>query len=107
MRRVLHILLMIAVLCCGIHLGEDAAAHEGAPAYEIEHATPLPPDDADDPCETGKVAHAGHHHCPVASDPSPGALPSEIASSDALLFCRPVAALRSRSLPPPVEPPAA
>jgi hypothetical protein len=69
MRGALHLLLMIAVFCCGLHVAEPVQAHGEEVHHRLEHRT--------DSAEKGpsKIAEeappAGHHHCPVAPDQSP------------------------------------
>ena len=111
MRRVLHLLMAIALLVSGLHLGEDAHAHESAALHELEQTHPPATDPNDDPGDshdgTGKVAHAGHHHCPVAPDQDHGPALGAVLVSSADHCSRPAAALSSLTRAPPLEPPAA
>jgi hypothetical protein len=108
MRRLLQLFVLAAVLACGIHPGEPAEAHEN-PAEHLLHAESHMPANHDDPVHegTGKVAHAGHSHCPMAPDASSPACNSAPAPATVAPFAPPAKPLESFSQPPPVEPPAA
>ena len=101
--RMLHLLLIIAVLWCGLHVAEgDAALAQPAFGQQIAEvacdATPEP---------VPHVPHVSDHHCPMAPDLDFGWHGAQIAPSDGPLFTRPAAPLVSFSQAPPLEPPAA
>lgn len=103
LRPVLHLVLALAVLVCGLHLGEPAHAAEDNPLHAIVHLET----DAD-AAELGDEApdQAGHHHCPMTVDPA--LLASHEVFPPATRHCaRPATALRSFTRAPPLEPPAA
>lgn len=108
MRRALHLLTIMTVLMCGLHLGEPAQAN--ALTDQLRHAAlaDVGPDDGE-PTDQGtdKAAHANHHHCPIAAEQRALSAPRTLLLGDAILFVRPIAAMKSLSRAPPVEPPAA
>jgi hypothetical protein len=108
MRRALHFLTIVTVLMCGLHVGEPAQAH--ALTDQLEHAAVADavPDDGD-PADQGteKAAHANHHHCPIAAEQKAPAPSDNLLLGDPILFARPIAAMKSFSQAPPVEPPSA
>lgn len=105
MLRALRILTLIAVLFCALHVGEDAYAADGPAGQELAIAADAGSDDA--PASSEAVAHAVHHHCPMADGLS--GLPALAASmTDAgLLFAKAIAMLDSLSQAPPIDPPLA
>lgn len=106
MRRVMHILLAVAVLWCGLHLGEPAHAHDEAEQHQAHDGASATDDGEQDRTGPAKAIHL-HHHCPMATGQHLNAISAEAAMGEALLFVRPVAALHSRSQAPPLEPPVA
>jgi len=103
MRRALHLLILAAVLCCGLHLGNAVEAREqmAHQTADAEHHA----DHEDEGCgQPGDGAEGGHHHCPVAPA-QPAALLAGAPIPRAMLGAMPIAVLHSRSLPPPIEPP--
>ncbi|ATE63746.1 hypothetical protein [Rhizorhabdus dicambivorans] len=107
MRRLWPLLIIFAVLCCGLHVGEADTAHVAIEHHQLASDDPAAADNGDDRPELpGKIADAGHHHCPVAPDQAPPLLLCR-AAPVALLTSRPVAILSSLALAPPVEPPSA
>ena len=106
MRRLLHMLLVACVLWCGAHVAEPVQAHDEATHHALE-AGPAHADDEPSGKHEGGAAHATQHHCPVAPDPAPAALPCAIGFDRAAHFSAPVAALASLTRAPPLEPPSA
>jgi len=105
MRQALSLFLTMAVLLCGLHIGEPDTPHPVA-AHQLAQD-----DGAADPAAAGHEApgqaeDAGHHHCPVALDAASPAPPCA-AFSDASPVARPIAALASLAQAPPTEPPLA
>ncbi|KRB80828.1 hypothetical protein ASE00_17585 [Sphingomonas sp. Root710] len=106
MRRALHLLILAAVLCCGLHLGNEAQAREHVAQHLLETGNH---DDAGDDGASdaaADLADGGHHHCPASPAPRLAAICGPSAPK-ALLTAMPVAVLHSRSSRPPVEPPLA
>lgn len=101
-RRILHLLLVFAVLLCGSQLAEPAEA-----AVDVGHAGQCLVGAADDCDDAGKVPDAGHHHCPVAPDPAFPAIRAEFPLGEAIVPFLPVAVLHSLSRAPPLDPPTA
>lgn len=103
-RSLLHMLLALAVLLCGLHIGEPAHAENGAGEHAATHAiadTGHADSNAPDQDEG-----ADHHHCPMApAIAAPDDLP--VFAAVILLDTRPGASLRSLTRAPPIEPPAA
>lgn len=104
MRRTLHLLLVLAVLCCGLHLAPAEAAENFGNGIAAEHHEgDRGGNDSDHDSPT--IDHAFHNHCPIAVDgehgPALGIFPIGTA-----LFVHPVRMLTSHSLAPPIEPPA-
>lgn len=101
----MRLLVMIGVLLCSMHLAEPAAAH--AAANETAFHISTDDSDADRQEPASKLAHGGHHHCPVAPDPRPAASDAAWMSTRAPLFAASAAQLSSRALPPLLDPPLA
>lgn len=105
MRRAIHLLIVAAVLWCGLHLSPAeadvvvSATAETSAAAHADH-------DASDDHPLRQASHGCHSHCPLAI---------ESASSPALgtplvrasLVALPSPRLASLSLAPPIEPPIA
>lgn len=108
MRRMLHLMVMLTVLWCGLHLAEPAHAHAGI-ANELAYAEYDSPPGEDDASKKApaNAAHTGHHHCPVATDARSLGADGVVFPEDAVLFALPVTALRSMSQAPPLDPPLA
>jgi hypothetical protein len=105
MRRVLSLLLVLAVLWCGSHLGESAMAadfHDDA-ACAVE--SPLDCDASGEGSPQG--AHGLHHHCPLAPADRTATSAMLGASPGAPPCQRPVTRLDSLSQAPPLQPPTA
>ena len=107
MHRVLHLLTIIAVLLCGLHIGEPAHAFEG-----VQHA--LTQADEREAGQSGtadptpaKAAHGGHAHCPVAPAHNDALEMGAIFLTRAVFSLPAIASLPSRSIAPLIEPPAA
>lgn len=106
MRRLMPILMIVAVFWCSVH------------SYMADHAFA---DMGNEPCEQAEAAddtrdissgrekpdHGGHHHCPVAPDRSGLSSDGAPALADTLVFVPPAAVLHSHSQAPPLQPPAA
>jgi hypothetical protein len=107
MRRLLSLLIILAVLGCGLQLGEKETALEVAIHHQFALDAPLHANDGD--ASTGqpaKHADAGHHHCPIAPDlRSEPVLCAPVVET--ILTVRPVLVMPSLALAPPIEPPAA
>ena len=102
--RALHLILMVAVFFCGLHLAEPVQAHGEAAHYQFDQ--PAEHGHDEDGKGSAEAAHAMHHHCPIAPDQSfAGGCASFRAP--ALVFAAPAASLVSLAQAPPVEPPAA
>ncbi len=107
MRRVLSLLIVLAVLLGGLHLDASAQAHEEATQHEIACDSGQPADSDPDPHPgTDKVVH-GHHHCPLAPDEGRGPALRAMTLLSAALFARAVPALPSLAQAPPIQPPTA
>lgn len=105
MRRLLHLLVVIAVLFCALHVGEEAYAFEAAGTQALEPASA--DDESDGSSPQDAATHSMHHHCPVSGDLFGGPAFGDAEAVASLVFTRPVAALGSLSQAPPIEPPLA
>ncbi|HET6526992.1 hypothetical protein [Sphingopyxis sp.] len=102
---ILRFLMVVSVLICSMHIAEPASAH----AAGDENAVHLVGDHShEDSGEQGsKVAHGGHHHCPVAPDlRQTGGAQGAVAVRDPL-FAALASRLTSRTPPPLLDPPLA
>lgn len=105
MRRVLHLLIALSVLLCGLHLVEPA---EAAGFLGSEHVAEAPGDCPDSSGEgSDHLVHSSHHHCPVSPPLRDGLAAAGPIGADRLFFVRPAASLTSFAQAPPLEPPAA
>ena len=107
MRSALHLLILIAVLACGLHFGEAAEGHDRAVFHQATleaDASAATGEEGDD--ASGQSAESGHHHCPIAPDMSHGSEPCAVVP-DRMLLAQRVDPLRSRAQAPLVEPPLA
>ena len=106
MRLAFHLVLIVTLLWCGLHLAEPAQAHGAA---EQAHAwTGVAVADADDCSSPGGAAgQEADHHCPMAPDLGvvPRVAGPMLPAVPATLI--PTRALASRALAPPLQPPAA
>lgn len=102
---IVRLLIIVGVLLCSMHLAEPASAH---PATD-DVAFHLSDNDADQDGQepASKLAHNGHHHCPVAPDLGPAASESPCTFARAPLFATGATQLSSRDLPPLLDPPLA
>jgi hypothetical protein len=101
---IMRLLIILGVLLCSMHLAEPASAH----ASTKEAAFHLSVGDGDEsgPESAPKLAHGGHHHCPVA--PDLGSAPPESRDlARGPLFVTGATQLSSRTLPPLLDPPLA
>lgn len=105
MARLLNLAVILSVLWCGLHLLEPAGTAPGL--VDIAHAESLPGDYHDDGGDAGKVAHSGHHHCPVAPGlPAAGGVTARMICR-VPVFASQAEALTSLAHAPPLQPPAA
>ena len=105
MRRLLHLLILAAVLWSGLHPAEPALAHEGSVNHQLEAG--LAADENASGEGAQEAAHAGHHHCPVGTCHGEGPGLNQSLAARPLLFARPQAILGSLAQAPPLQPPAA
>ena len=101
MRRALHILLVLSVLWCGLHLTGES----GASAATLDHGLLAEDCGKEGDADSESAAHMGHHHCPLAPDQRIASL-GAIAPLGAVRGLLRIAALASLSQAPPLEPPA-
>lgn len=99
----LRLLMIVGVLLCSMHLAEPASAHHVSDDAAFHLST-------EDGAPGGKkpapdLAHAAHHHCPVAPDLGAAAPDMAWILARAPLFAVNSALLRSRVLPPLLDPP--
>jgi hypothetical protein len=104
MRRGLHLLIILCVLMCGMHLGEPAEAHEGLSHSEYSESVG---NDDGAPREPAKFGQGGHNQCPITPDQTGAPAVAQLLPVDAMLFASPVAVLHSLSQAPPLDPPLA
>ena len=99
----MRLLMIVGVLLCSMHLAESASAH----ATSAETAFHLAAGDGDgtDREPASNLAHGGHHHCPIAPDLRAAGPDEPWAFTHAPLFAANTAPLRSRTLPPLLDPP--
>lgn len=100
-----RILLLFAVLWCGLHFDEAAEAKADWAYAAAESDTSGSSSDRGE--EPENIAHASHHHCPIAPDPRVLANEEAVADLAALHFAKSTAALHSLAQAPPLEPPTA
>lgn len=104
MRRAIQILLVIAVLWCGLHL--PPAETDAMASSAIADAAHAVPDSADDSAQP-HGGHGCHSHCPLAANLNSGPSSGIHAPIGAPHFASRIATLTSAAQAPPVEPPAA
>ena len=102
---IMRLLMIIGVLLCSMHLAEPASAHSGSQETAFHLSIGDSDKDGDEPAS--KLAHGGHHHCPVAPDLGPAASNTPSIFARAPLFATGSAQLSSRDLPPLLDPPLA
>ncbi len=102
---IMRLLIILGVLLCSMHLAEPASAHSSTE----EAAFHLSAGDSDrsGPEPASKLAHGGHHHCPVAPDLGPATSESPSLFARGPLFMTGATQLSSRVLPPLLDPPLA
>lgn len=107
MLRLMRLLMMVAVLWCGVHAAvpDHAIADMGSEA--CAEATPDTKQSRDAGGNHVPAEHSNHHHCPVAPGQPTESSGAEFRLADGPLFARPVAALLSHSQAPPLQPPSA
>ncbi|SEH11550.1 hypothetical protein SAMN05428974_0253 [Sphingopyxis sp. YR583] len=100
---IMRLLMIIGVLLCSMHLAEPASAHSSTDdaAFHLS----IGETDKDSPEPASKLAHGGHHHCPVAPDLGRAEAASVCAFARAPLFAAGAMQLPSRDLPPLLDPP--
>lgn len=99
----MRLLVILSVLLCTLQFCEPASA-QSADRDVIVHFDQGESDS--NPQEpTGKFAHSGHHHCPVAPDPRQATSEPAAPYGRGPLFAAAVAQLPSRVLPPLLDPP--
>jgi hypothetical protein len=103
-RRLLSILLVISVLWCGLELCPPALAH-GAIDQAAVNATPE--DSSDRHAGPLEAVHAGHHHCPLATNLGEAAVWFGLDSDPGLRWATRIQPLASRTEAPRPQPPAA
>lgn len=107
MFRAIRLLVVLAVLWCGLHLSPAEAdvphGKAGAGLMLHDEARGGVPSDHGLP----HASQACHNHCPVAPDQGHGAALSAPALAAAAPFATPAKKLVSLSRAPPVQPPAA
>lgn len=104
-KSIMRLLTILGVLLCSMHVAEPASAHSSAneAAFHLSSG-----DDGQDEQEPStKLAHGGHHHCPVAPDLKVAGINTTPLPARSLLFMQPAAQLISRTLPPLLDPPLA
>ena len=98
----MRLLMIIGVLLCSMHVAEPASAHSTASETAF-HLSAVDDDQENEPIS--KLAHGGHHHCPVAPDLRSTSADTTPLPARSLLFAKPVTQLFSRVLPPLLDPP--
>jgi len=102
---IMRLLTILGVLLCSMHVAEPAYAHSSANEAAFHLSVSDSEQDRQEPAP--KLAHGGHHHCPVAPDLRPTLTGTAPLLSRALLFAQPAAQFVSRTLPPLLDPPLA
>lgn len=98
-------LMILAVLFCSLHLSEPAFAHASDNAPTFLAGFDGGGTDSREP--HSKIAHAGHHHCPVAPAPWQAAPSAATAFASVAVFAASAVVLASRASPPLLDPPLA
>ena len=106
MRRAIHLLIIVTVFWCGLHLSSAEADIGVSTAFESSVSAQLHGHDADDERQ-GNFLHGCHSHCPVATDITSGPMLSAPDPVRALFFVMPSLRLASVDTAPPIEPPSA
>lgn len=108
MQRFMRLLMVMAVLWCGVHTAVPASAMtEGAPTEASAHADHGFETSRDRPGESDKPDQVSHNHCPMAPDQPIAAAVGKPLTLKGPVFALPVQTLSSRSQAPALEPPAA
>jgi hypothetical protein len=105
MLRAFHLIVMLAVFCCGLHIAEPVQAHADAQHHQLEQSLDRDEHGTDE--GAAAAAHAMHHHCPVASGLSAAPIACAIMRNSMLPILELAANLSSLSQAPPLQPPAA
>lgn len=101
----MRMLVIVGVLLCSLQFCEPASAHFA----DRDVGFSLDGDDGKQkPLEPAKkIAHSGHHHCPMAPDLRQTASEASPILTCGPLFSAPVVQRPSRELPPLLDPPLA
>lgn len=106
MRPVINILLVMAVLLCGLHLS-PAEADEGPWTAETASAAVDPDGTGAEDHSQPHAVHSCHGHCPTSDGVNAVRSADTRLVGTALHYPAAVAPLESAAQAPPVEPPAA
>ncbi|HKY81141.1 MAG TPA: hypothetical protein VJM09_06680 [Sphingobium sp.] len=106
MRRAIHLLLLMAVLWCGLHLSRAEADETAWAAAETSAHVQADGDISDDHSQP-HVSHGCHSHCPIAPDLDMDLAFEFHARVSAVIFPLPSLPLTSAAQAPPLEPPSA
>ncbi|WP_439569637.1 hypothetical protein [Sphingopyxis sp.] len=99
----MRMLVIVGVLLCSLQFCEPASAHLAD--RDVSYA-PDRDDGKQEPREpVKKLAHSGHHHCPMAPDQRQTVSEAPLALALGPLFAAPVVQRPSRELPPLLDPP--
>lgn len=106
MRGAIHLLIIAAVLWCGLHLSSAEADVVGSASFSMSVLAQADHDSSDDHSQQS-APHGCHSHCPLATDIASGPALGEPVPVKTALFALPSARLASIALAPPIEPPSA
>lgn len=98
-------LMILAMLFCSLQPAEPASAHVSDSAAAFTAAFDGGGTDSREP--HSKIAHAGHHHCQVASAPGQAVPAAATAFASLPVFAAAAVALASYASPPLLDPPLA
>lgn len=104
-RAILRFLTVLSVLICSMHIAEPASAHTAGDENTLHLVADHSHEDGGEP--GSKVAHNGHHHCPVTPDLRQTGASQEVMAGREPLFAALVSRLTSREPPPLLDPPLA
>lgn len=102
---ILRFLMVLSVLICSMHIAEPASAHAAGDENGFHMVADHSHEDNSEP--GSKIAHSGHHHCPVAPDLRQTGNDQETLASREPLFAARASRLTSRAPPPLLDPPLA
>lgn len=103
--EMMRVLMILAVLFCGMNIAESASAHASGDRSAFHIGIDDSGRESREP--ESKLAHGSHHHCPMAPDFSRAAPDSVPAPSKGPVFAASVTRLHSRASPPLLDPPLA